>query len=257
VLAAVEAALIEAFGMHGLLATTFFAGPLIVVNGPITQRIGMNARINALGQGNRANAAIGRTLQLVIRNVGGGVPGAIDRAMLGNPGKYTFCFAEREAASPWESLAVERGYSPDTSTVSLFAASGVTPIMDQASREPDALCRSFAACLKAVGHPKHANTAAPLLVISPEHTRRFEDAGWSKIQFRETVSRHLEMPVEELISGAGGIPEGISQDQAKNKKTMPKFRSNALHIVRAGGDAGLFSAIISSWGASTSVTKEI
>lgn len=126
VLAAVETALIETFGMHGLLATTFFAGPMIVVNGPITREIGMNARVNALGQGNRANATIGRALQLVIRNIGGGVPGGIDRAMLGNPGKYTFCFAEREDDSPWESLAVERGFSPNASTVSLFAASGVT-----------------------------------------------------------------------------------------------------------------------------------
>ena len=161
VLAAVEAALTEAFCMHGLLATTFFAGPMIVVNGPIIREIGMNARVNALGQGNRANATIGRALQLVIRNIGGGVPGGIDRAMLGNPGKYTFCFAEREDDSPWESLAVERGFEPDASTVSLFAASGVTPIMDQASRDPHALCRSIAACLKADGHPKHANSPPP------------------------------------------------------------------------------------------------
>ncbi|MDP6037653.1 MAG: thioredoxin family protein, partial [Candidatus Latescibacteria bacterium] len=89
VLAAVEAVLTEEFGMHGLLATTFFAGPMIVVNGPITREIGMNSRVNALGQGNRANATIGRALQLIIRNVGGGVPGGVDRAMLGNPGKYT------------------------------------------------------------------------------------------------------------------------------------------------------------------------
>ena len=257
VLAAVEAALAEAFGMHGLLATTFFAGPMIVVNGPIARNIGMNARINALGQGNRANATIGRALQLVIRNIGGGVPGGIDRAMLGNPGKYTFCFAEREGDSPWESLAVERGFSPEASTVTLFAGSGVTPVMDQASRDPDALCRSFAACLKADGHPKHANSPPPVLVISPEHTRRYADAGWSKARFRDTLNRYLQIPIAGLIAGAGGIAEGISKERTKEKETMPKFRDNALHIVRAGGDAGLFSAIISSWGGSQPITKEI
>ncbi len=257
VLTAVEAALTEAYGMHGLLATTFFAGPMIVVNGPIARKIGMNARVNALGQGNRANATIGRALQLVIRNIGGGIPGGIDRAMLGNPGKYTFCFAEREDDSPWESLAVERGFSSDTSTVSLFAASGVTPIMDQASRNPDALCRSFAACLKADAHPKHANSPPPVLVISPEHTRRYADAGWSKARFRDTLNQHLQIPVRELIAGADRIAEGIAEPRAKGKGTVPKFRDNALHIVRAGGDAGLFSAIISSWGGSQSTTKEI
>ena len=254
VLAAVEAALTEAFCMHGLLATTFFAGPMIVVNGPITREIGMNARVNALGQGNRANATIGRALQLVIRNIGGGVPGGIDRAMLGNPGKYTFCFAEREDDSPWESLAIERGFSSDASTVSLFAASGTTPIMDQASRDPDALCRSIAACLKADGHPKHANSPPPVLVISPEHTRRYADAGWSKTRFRDTLNQYLQLPVAELLSGAGGIPEGM---RATDKEIIPKFRNNILHIVRAGGDAGLFSALISSWGGSQSITKEI
>lgn len=257
VLAAVEAALMEDFGMHGLLATTFFVGPMVVVNGPIAREIGMNARINALGQGNRANATIGRALQLVIRNVGGGVPGGVDRAVQGNPGKYTFCFAEREEDSPWESLAVERGFGPEVSTVSLFAASGVTAISDTRSRDPEGLCSSIAACLKGVAHPKHANIMGPVLVISPEHTRRFADAGWSKARFREELDRYLEIPVEQLLSGAGGIPEGISQERAAVQKTLPKFRPGTLHIVRAGGDAGLFSSIIGSWAGTQSVSKEI
>jgi hypothetical protein len=129
--------------------------------------------------------------------------------------------------------------------------------MDQASREPDALCRSFAACLKADGHPKHANSSSPVLIVSPEHTRRFEHAGWSKARFRETLNSYLQIPVEELVSGAGGIAEGISVNRVGDQKTIPKFRANTLHIVRAGGDAGLFSAIISSWGGSKSVTREI
>ena len=97
VLAAVEAALMPEFCMHGLLCTTYFSGPLVIVNGPVACAIGMNSAENALGQGNRANATIGRALQLVIRNVGGGVPGGIDRATFGNPGKYSFCFAEDES----------------------------------------------------------------------------------------------------------------------------------------------------------------
>src|SRR5215831_11351996 len=94
VLAAVEAVLDESFAMHGVLATTMFVGPVVIVNGPIRRQIGMNSKGNALGQGNRANAAIGRALQLVIRNIGGGRPQEVDRATLGNPGKYTYCFAE-------------------------------------------------------------------------------------------------------------------------------------------------------------------
>jgi len=97
VLTALEAALDPLFTMHGLLCTTCFSSPIIVVNGPVAREIGMNSGINCLGQGNRANATIGRALQLIIRNVGGGRPGELDRAVLGGPGKYTFCFAEDES----------------------------------------------------------------------------------------------------------------------------------------------------------------
>ena len=94
----------ESFAMHGVLATTMFVGPVVIVNGPVRRRIGMNAKGNALGQGNRANAAIGRALQLVIRNIGEGRPQEVDRATLGNPGKFTYCFAEDEEGSSWVAL---------------------------------------------------------------------------------------------------------------------------------------------------------
>ena len=77
VLAAVEAALKDEFCMHGLLCTTYFSAPVVIVNGAVAARVGVNSGVNALGQGSRANATIGRALQLLIRNVGGGVPGAI------------------------------------------------------------------------------------------------------------------------------------------------------------------------------------
>ena len=149
VLASVEAACIDQFCMHGLLATTWFSGPMIVVNGPIRKSIGMNWAGNCLGQGNRANATIGRALQLTIRNVGGGRPQGVDRATLGNPGKYTFCFAEDEDDSPWEPLSVERGIDAGTSAVTLFAADGVQGVFDQLSRTPESLAKTFARCLRA------------------------------------------------------------------------------------------------------------
>ena len=74
--AALDAALQPEATMHGVLCTTCFSSPILVVNGPIARRIGMNSGVNCLGQGNRANATIGRALQLIIRNVGGGRPGA-------------------------------------------------------------------------------------------------------------------------------------------------------------------------------------
>jgi hypothetical protein len=245
VLAAVEAALVDAFCMHGVLATTWFSGPVVIVNGPIARRIGMNSGVNALGQGNRANATIGRALQLIIRNVGGGKPGGIDRSTLGNPGKYTFCFAEREEDSPWESLAVEHGFAPGTSTVTLFAGDGVQPIYEQHSRTPASLARSFAACLRAVAHPKLAQGADAILVVCPEHGDVFRQAGWSKQRLRDELEALLLLPGEQIMRGASGIEQGTPVQSPEER--IAKFRPGGLHIVHAGGSAGRFSAIISGW----------
>lgn len=248
VIAALEAALMDEFCLHGLLATTYFSGPMVIVNGPLSRAIGMNSRGNALGQGNRANATIGRALQLIIRNVGGGRPGGVDRATLGNPGKYTFCFAEDETGSCWDSYAEEQGYDRDVSTVSLFAADGVQGIVDQKSRTPESLSRSFAAGLRVVSHPKMVMAADAFLVVSPEHERVFREAGWSKARLKQVLLELLQLPGEELVVGAGGISEGIPEKL--KDRTLCKFRDGGLNIVRAGGGAGLFSAIIAGWGAS-------
>ncbi|MEZ4865513.1 MAG: thioredoxin family protein [Caldilineaceae bacterium] len=245
VLAAVEAACMEEFCMHGVLATTYFVGPIVIVNGPIAQRIGMNAGVNALGQGNRANATIGRALQLVIRNVGGGKPGEVDRANLGNPGKYTFCFAEREADSPWVSLAVERGFAPTDSTVTLFAGDGVHAVMDQLSRTPESLARTFAAALRSVCHPKAAQGSDAILIVCPEHARVFREAGWSKARLHRELQELLTVPGSELVRGAQGIAEGIPATLADGPVT--KFRPGGLMILHVGGTAGMFSAIIGGW----------
>jgi hypothetical protein len=260
VIAAVEAVLEDQFCMHGLLATTYFSGPMVIVNGPISRAIGMNSGGNALGQGNRANATIGRALQLIIRNVGGGRPGGVDRSALGNPGKYTFCFSEDETNSCWESLAVEKGFSSEESTVTVFAADGMQGLVDQKSRDPESLCRSFAAGLRVIGHPKMVQGSDAFLVVSPEHERIFRDAQWNKQQVKDRLLDLLMIPGEELIQGAGGIAEGLPEEL--RNAVLCKFREGGLNIVRAGGRAGLFSAIIAGWGASGStgsvpVTRQI
>jgi hypothetical protein len=260
VLAAVEAALIPAFCMHGLLCTTHFAGPMVIVNGPMAKAVGMNSGGNALGQGNRANATIGRALQLIIRNVGGGVPGGIDRATLGNPGKYTYCFAEDESDPHWAPLAVERGMADGASAVTLYAAEGLLGNFDQLSRTPESLTRSLALSLRAVGHPKKANAHDALIVLSPEHFRIYREAGWSKAQTLEAFDEALRLPGCELVRGAGGVAEGIPEHLVT--ETVSKFRAGGLNIVRAGGIAGLMSGIVGGWGASGErgselVTKEI
>ena len=259
VLAALEAACTDEFNMHGLLATTMPVGPVIVVNGPVRRAIGMNASVNVLGQGNRAALSIGRALQLIIRNVGGGRPGEVDRATHGSPGKLSFCFPEDEEGSPWEPLSVERGFAKGTSTVTLFAGEGTRCVIDQLSRTPESLAATLAVNLRALHHPKLAMAFDAILVIGPEHARVFAEAGWSKARLLEELDARLQIPGEELVRGAGGIAEGMPEHF--REVTLPKFRPGGLLIVHAGGGAGLFSEIIGGWvnGAigSQPITKEI
>ena len=259
VLAAVQAACTDAFNIHGVLATTYFVGPLIIVNGPVARAIGVNSGTNALGQGTRANATIGRALQLVIRNVGGGRPGEVDRATFGQPGKYTFCFAEDEAGSPWEPLSVERGLPRGASAVTLFAAEGPRAVVDQRSRTPESLAGSYAACLRTVPHPKLVGGYDAVLVVSPEHGRVFREAEWSKGRLREEIVRRLMLPGADVVQGAGGIAEGMPETFSAG--TWPNFAPENLLFVHAGGTAGLFSAIIGGWrngpAGSQPVTREV
>ena len=245
VLAAVAAACTDDFNIHGLLATTMPVGPVLVVNGPIRHRIGMNSGVNALGQGNRANATIGRALQLVVRNVGGGRPGEVDRAAHGNPGKLSFCFAEDEEGSPFEPLSAWRGVPAGTDAVTLFPGEGPRGLIDQLSRDPESLCRTYAECLRTVQHPKLAMIFDAVLVLGPEHGRVFREAGWDRARVLACLAELLSIPGSELVRGAGGIAEGLPEGFAGS--TIPKFRDGGLLLVHAGGGAGLFSSIIGGW----------
>jgi hypothetical protein len=260
-LAALEAALEPVFTLHGVLATTYFSSPIIIVNGPIARRIGMNSGINALGQGNRANATIGRALNLIVQNVGGGRPGEADRSTLGAPSKYTLCFAEDESDREWEPLSVTRGFARGVSTVTLFQGHGPEAFVDQKSRTPEALTRSIASSLVKIGHPKLVQSARAILVLSPEHYAIYREGGWDRKRIENALYEATTRPGKDLVADADGIGEGVPASRAG--ELVPKFHDDGLMVVRAGGPAGLFSAILPGWLAGRNrlelqpVTKEI
>jgi hypothetical protein len=262
-LAAVEAATQEEFALHGLVATTHPAGPTVVVSGPLADEIGMNSAGNVLGQGNRANLTIGRSLALVVRNVGGGRPQVEDRAAHGQMGKLASCFAERLHDSPWEGLAQSRGVRGGQTGVTVVATEAPKFVGDQLAREPDALCASLAPELEAIGHPKLRLAMDALLLIGPEHGRLFAEAGWSRDRVLETLHQLTHSPAAELVRGAGGSAEGIDPSFVTDPE-MPaaKFAAaDRILLAYAGGDAGLFSMIFGTWVAgeigSTPVTRSV
>ncbi len=245
VIAALEAICTSEFNIHGVLATTMPVGPVIVCNGPGTRQIGMNSGMNVFGQGNRANLTIGRAVQLVVRNIGGGRPGGVDRATHGNPGKISFCFAEDELGSPFSTLAAERGIAPDRNAVTVFAGEGPRCIVDQLARDPHKLANTFAACLRTLHNPKLVLAFDAVVVVGPEHARVFADAGWDRARLLAELHARLQIPGADLVRGAHGIAEGVPEHL--RDVTLAKFRADGLLLVHAGGGAGLFSAMIGGW----------
>jgi hypothetical protein len=219
----------------------------------------MNAGINALGQGNRANSTIGRALQLVVRNVGGGRPGEVDRATHGSPSKLSFCFAEDDVTSPIGTLAASRGVPDGVDALTVFPGEGPRCVVDQLSRLPESLAGSLAANLRTVHHPKLPFVFDAILVLGPEHARVFADAGWDRERIVAELHARLQLPGREIVRGAGGIAEGVPESFADS--TLPKFKPDGLLLAFAGGRAGLFSAIIGGWAngtvGSTPVTRQV
>ncbi len=254
VLAAMEAVCTDEFNIHGVMATTMGASPVMVVNGPIRHRLGMNMKLGALGQGNRANATIGRALRLALRNIGGARPGGLERSTLGNPMKFTLCFAEWEERSPWPPLHVERGFDPEDSVLTVFAmTSGPVLMVDQDSRSGAQLAGSLGLCLETMFHPKAHQFGEALVVVCPEHVDTLVRDGYGKAEIRARMQQVTERPIRELVEdevSAPGFKRTFAErmDAAALDTKLPKFRKDTdIHLVVAGADAGKFSAAFHGW----------
>ncbi len=247
VLTAVSAACDPKYGLRAFMASTWFSAPVIVVNGPVAKKIGMESGFSAFGSGNRANATIGRALNLVVRNVGEVLPGEVSRSTMGSPGRYSFCFAENEDNTSWLPISSEYGAPAGESAVTLLTGDGLQPIADERSREPHSLISSLAHGLRAVYHHKWGLDADVVLAVSVEHSNVFESAGWSKKMVREALEAQLVMETEGMVRGANGCAEGIPAEVAARQSTITKFLPGGIHIVRVGSAAGLYSAAISCW----------
>jgi hypothetical protein len=253
VLAAVEAACEPAFNLHGMSTSTHFSAPLILVNGPIRERIGLNCSFGVFGPGYRANATIGRALRLVMINVGGAKPGETSMSTFGHPGRYTYCIGEHEEASPWPPYSVERGIVKGESAVTVFAGEAPHGISDHASRTARSLAGSIGWSMSGLWNIKHFPLYShTMLVVGPEHARTFADDGWSKDDLKRHLFETVRAPYRTLIPDAEN-GEGTNLRFAKSgepdpDELIPKFPSvDEIHVVVAGGTAGRFSMAIPGW----------
>jgi hypothetical protein len=246
VVAAVKCLCAPAFAYHGPASSTGGSAMALVVNGPIARRLGINSGNNAFGQGHRPNATIGRAVRLIMMNVMNTKPGLLDRATLGNPGKYSFCFAEHEEDHPWEPLHVSRGLSPEDSAVTLIASNSLYQVYNHLAAEPEPLLYCFADALANVGTSNLLGFNETLLVFAGEHQEVLQKAGWSRLDVQRFLMEHTRRSVADYKRGAR-LPGPVAPDDATTLRYRFE-RPEDILLVFAGGRAGSWSACLPGWG---------
>ena len=262
VVAAVQAVLQEEFNVAGVSATTGGGAPVIIVNGPIVKKLGINSDAGCFGPGYRANASIGRALRLVIRNLGGLIPGEMDKATLSTPGRYSFCFAENEERSPWEPRHIELGYGPSDSILTIIGIRGVYTVMETTVPTGIGVLHTIVATMKAGGISNYyqiGTGAQIVLVLCPEHADDIASSGLTKDDVREFIYQSARMPIHRLKDvahwGNRNWPAWI--DQENPETLVPIVRSaDDIVVITAGGD-GRHSAWLAGWGVTRVVTRLI
>jgi hypothetical protein len=254
-LAALDAMADPAFTLHGAITSTGGSATLLVVNGPIRARIGLNAGSNVFGPGWRANATIGRAIRLITLNCLGAQPGILDRSTQGHPGKYSFCIAENEEESPWEPLHVERGLPREASAVTVYAAEGPHNVLSHYGPTADAIVVTLADTMACLGS---FSPGESFLVLAPEHVKIFARDGWTKRRLRETLFVAARRTRADLKRG-GKLP-GEVEPADETTWVHRGHGPEDIHIVVAGGGPGGHSAFIPSWSRarnSLAVTRRI
>ncbi|MEQ3549565.1 hypothetical protein WIS52_03690 [Pseudonocardia nematodicida] len=205
VLAAWEALMAERATGGGGWQSTSGPAPLIVVNGPVRDRLAVNSTGGVFGPGFRANATIARAIGLIVRNVFGIHPHGLEQATQGLPGRWTICIGENEEESPWEPLAAEAGIAPGTSAVSATLLRTCEYVDNRHTGSAEQLLGDFADTLARTGAWIFQHAGAGI-VFCPEHAQQLAAAGYDRDGIRAWLHEHSVRSTAELArAGKDGL----------------------------------------------------
>ncbi|HUC49759.1 MAG TPA: hypothetical protein VMA30_10275 [Xanthobacteraceae bacterium] len=260
VLAAIEALLDNDCQLYGIQTATNTTAPLLIVNGPIVDKLGINARGNVFGQGVRANATIGRAVQLVLRNIGGDIAGETDMATHGQAGKFSSCIAEAEADSPWTPFHVGAGFAAADSTVTAIGASAPHNIFTYGCNTGQDILEHFIGAATALGHNNIIFPTGPLFVVSPEHAGTFARDGLGKTEIQNAIFERARIPLSRFAKRS---VEGLRHRRSRWFAEVgdPDHigvadRPEDINIVVAGG-AGIHSLFVPTAFSYRPVTRRV
>lgn len=263
VVTALEAMLERPFNLNGMQCSTHMATPLVIVHGPIRERLDVNSGNNVFGQGWRANATIGRAVKLALVNLGGAWPGEADKSTLGHPGKYTYCIGENEERSPWEPLHVERGLDPEDSAVTVFGCEGPHNVNAQMASSPFEVLSCVASVMATLGSNNPYVMGESFVVLGPEHAEICAREGWKRRDVRQFLFDNARVEHRRLKLGGVYGPETDKYnvwprwiDRTRDDVMVPVARRAEDLTVLVAGGPGRHSAYLPGWG-SRSVTRKI
>jgi hypothetical protein len=257
VLTALTAMLKERFNLNGVQATTHCATPLLIVSGPVVERLGFNSRDNAFGGGSRANATVGRAIRLILWNIGGGRAGELDKAVLGHPGKWSYCIAEEKEWNPWTPLHTDRGFDSAESCATVFAGEAPHHIMTGGGySSPDKILTVLADSMATVGNSTMQAGGDMVLVIGPLVAKHLAAKGYSKSDIRDALIERTRKPVALMNANeylGEGHPFHFSRftDPRDAEASVPLIRrpENLLIVVAGGWGSGSgICGFIPGWG---------
>jgi hypothetical protein len=258
-IAAIDAMAAPEFNLQAIQTTTNPVAVWLVLNGPIVQALEFNAGGNCLGEGNGSNATLGRAVRLLMRNVGGALPGDMDASTQGQPGRYSFCCAENEARSPWAPFHVERGFAASESTVTVVAAEGSIN-MNTHTKDADDLLRAIAGTMLHSPSNEYHHGGEPWLVLGPEHADVLQRGGYTRAAVQAKLWDLARMPASQLTARDYERTRNIRRAElgeiGPDTRLPIAPKPSDICIIVAGG-TGTHSVYIPSFGLSLATTRAI
>ncbi len=228
-IAALEGLLHKDFPLELMQVTTNPMTPLLLINGPIRQRLDINSATGCLGPGWRANATIGRAIRLTLQNVGGALPGVYSKASFSSPLRYTYVCGENEEDNPWTSFHVDRGFERADSTVTVFKASNYCNISGGEGVGPDEILRHIATAMP----PMYGGGDGALLLLGVNHARALHEAGLAKREIQERLWEFARVPEENFAADFVAVECEAGRG---GQGTLWRTQSpDHIHVVVAGG----------------------
>ena len=256
VVAAVSAVCEPEFNLYALNTTTCCATPALMINGPARQALGIECGYSCLGHNGRANATIGRALRLVMRNVGGAVPGGVSKSAFGQPGRISLCFGEWEEKSPWAPFHVRRGFSASDDVVTAHCATGTQDIADIYAETGEELIWILAHSIDWIGNNKvlvPQKEGEMLLLLCPDFAHKIARDGLGVGDVQRMLYELTLTPIERWHRNHWRKLE--EKGFVENGKVPLCASPEQFLIAVSGGESGHHALSFCTFGLTRAVSK--